>query len=456
MNERKNTKTEKKTGQDRNPDPITGEPGSHPVGTAAGAVAGGAAGVGAGAAAGAALGTATSGPIGAAVGGAIGAVAGAAGGKAVAERVDPTAEEAYWREQYVREPYYDKNYSYEDYRNAYRAGYEGYSRLGGSGRSFEEFEPQLRGDYERSASKSKLRWEDARHAARAAWNRFDRRLERYLDYDVVDRDDTKIGTLQCLWSDHTGEPAFIGVRTGWIFGKTHVVPAQSVQVSEGNRRIRLPYTSEKVKDAPSYDAEAEMSDEKEREVYQYYAVRTQSQQMPQRAASQAVQGKCQPQERASTEKTAATPEQATIQLSEEQVKIGKREVEAGGVRLRKIVRTEVVNQPVEVQREELVIERVPAEEAHSGRQQAFKEQEVYIPLRREEVIVQKESRLREEVRARKRRQTEHQEVSEQVRKEDVEIEETGEARRTGKPGEPAGDRMRQREEQPRSRRRHED
>ena len=41
-------------------------------------------------------------------------------------------------------------------------------------------------------------------------------------------------------------------------------------------------------------------------------------------------------------------------------KVGKREVEYGGVRLRKVVKTEVVNQPVELTREEIVIERVPA------------------------------------------------------------------------------------------------
>ena len=55
-------------------------------------------------------------------------------------------------------------------------------------------------------------------------------------------------------------------------------------------------------------------------------------------------------------------EEASVKLTEEQVKVGKREVTAGGVRLRKFIRTETVNQPVELRREELVIERVPANE----------------------------------------------------------------------------------------------
>ena len=68
-----------------NIDPITGAAGAHPVGTGVGAMGG--------AAAGAAVG-AVGGPVGAVVGGVVGAVAGGLGGKAVAESVNPTAEEA--------------------------------------------------------------------------------------------------------------------------------------------------------------------------------------------------------------------------------------------------------------------------------------------------------------------------------------------------------------------------
>ena len=68
---------------DANRDPMTGAPGSHPVGTAAGAVAGGLA-------AGAAAGT-VAGPVGTGVGAAVGAVVGGLAGKAIAEQIDPTA-----------------------------------------------------------------------------------------------------------------------------------------------------------------------------------------------------------------------------------------------------------------------------------------------------------------------------------------------------------------------------
>ena len=127
-------------------------------------------------------------------------------------------------------------------------------------------------------------------------------------------------------------------------------------------------------------------------------------------------------------------EQASVKLTEEQLKVGKREVVAGGVRLRKIIRTETVNQPVELRREELVIERVPANEATGRAQHEFQQREIYVPLRREEAVIQKEARVREEVRVRKDARTEKQTVSDQVRKEDVEIEREGEAREMGTPG----------------------
>ena len=262
-----------------------------------------------------------------------------------------------------------------------------------------------------------------------------RNLQNYIGYDVHDRNDEKIGTLEGLWTDHNGSPAFIGVRTGWVFGKTHVVPANQAHVSEGRQVIRIPYTSDQVKSAVTFDPDAELTEDNEREVYRHYGINESSWWRNQGAERR------------------PTPEQATIQLSEEKLKVGKREVEVGGVRLRKVIRTETVQQPVELKREELIVERVPGSEAHAGRQQAFKEQEVYIPLRREEAVIGKEQVLREEVRVRKSAQTEQQQVSESVRKEDVEIEETGEASRMHASAGTPANRLREQEEKPRSQRR---
>jgi len=243
-------------------------------------------------------------------------------------------------------------------------------------------------------------------------------LNRYIGYSVVDKEDSKIGTLECLWSDHTGQPAFLGVKTGWFMGKTHVVPASAAEVNERSGVIRLPYTKDMIKDAPAYDADMMLDEATEREIYGYYHEGYRTEERPRFDTGL--------EREVSAPKLEGT-EETRIPLSEEEVKIGKRSVEAGGVRLRKIVRTETVNQPVELEREEIVIERVPASEARATTGEAFAEQDVFIPLRREEPVVQKESHVREEVLARKKTDVEQQQISESVRKEDVQVEKEGEA-----------------------------
>lgn len=159
--------------RDRNEDPITGAPGSHPVGTGLGAA-------GAGAAA-TAIGAAVGGPVGAAVGAAVGAVAGGLAGKGIAEQIDPTVEDAYWRNAHRNESYYDSTATYNDYAPAYRTGYEGYGRY--SGRRFEDVEGDLERDYTSIRGNSRLEWEKAKHATRAAWHRVERAIPGDADHD---------------------------------------------------------------------------------------------------------------------------------------------------------------------------------------------------------------------------------------------------------------------------------
>lgn len=149
---------------DTNPDPITNEPGSHPVGTGIGAALGGAA---VGAAAGLAAG-----PIGAVVGAVGGGVAGGAVGKEVAERFDPTAEDAYWRENYPNRPYYNPEIDYEKYRPAYQYGWESRQRY--PDRDWQEIEADLAREWERDRDDYAMKWEDAAPAARDAWQRIPR------------------------------------------------------------------------------------------------------------------------------------------------------------------------------------------------------------------------------------------------------------------------------------------
>ena len=158
---------------DSNPDPITGAPGSHPVGTGLGAAAGGAV---AGAAAGA-----VGGPVGAVAGAAVGAVVGGLAGKGVAEGLNPTVEDAYWRDNYTKEPYYVEGRTYDDYAPAYRTGYEARTRY--AGRSWSDVESDVERDYYANRGNGRLEWQDARDATRAAWHRVERTLPGDADMD---------------------------------------------------------------------------------------------------------------------------------------------------------------------------------------------------------------------------------------------------------------------------------
>jgi len=148
--------------EDDNLDPLTGAPGAHPLGAGIGATGGGLAGAAIGA---------VGGPIGAGIGIVAGAIAGGLAGKAAAESIDPTAEDAYWRDNFESRPYVVKGDVYDKFRPAYRTGYENRARY--QGRTFDEVEPDLRLDYEQRESDMALSWERAKEAARDAWQRVD-------------------------------------------------------------------------------------------------------------------------------------------------------------------------------------------------------------------------------------------------------------------------------------------
>lgn len=160
--------------RDLNRDPISGTPGSHPVGTGVGAAGGGVAG--------AAIGS-VAGPVGTAVGGVVGAVVGGLAGKAAGEAVNPTAEDAYWRGSYASEPYYKSSYDYNDYSPAYKLGYS--NRDAYKGKTWDQAESSLRSDWDRTRGNSRLEWDEAKHATKAAWHRVERALPGDADGDGI-------------------------------------------------------------------------------------------------------------------------------------------------------------------------------------------------------------------------------------------------------------------------------
>lgn len=164
-----------KDSDDMNRDPITNAPGSHPLGVGIGGVGGAAVGAGIGA---------VFGPIGMLIGGVAGTLAGAGAGKGVAERIDPTGEGEYWRNEYSKRPYADPNFSYDtDFEPAYQYGAS--ARTHYSDRRWDEgLEQEIRSGWASSRGSSRLSWEQARPAIKDAFDRADR---TYRTYDATDR-----------------------------------------------------------------------------------------------------------------------------------------------------------------------------------------------------------------------------------------------------------------------------
>lgn len=324
-----------------------------------------------------------------------------------------------------------------------------------------------------------------------------RELQRLVGYEVQDQGSTKIGTVHSLWADDTGHNMFVNVKTGWLSGGYHVVPVHTTSVNDKQQVIRVPFTEAKIKDAPSFDENANLLPADEERIYRYYGL-----QAPARAATEtniekmktyttgtggmadaagragtAAKGAAagaaatagaafaRGKEKFATSETRAgladrereiTPRlrqeatlrqgeergreleadlrenEASMKLSEEQLKIGKRDVVVGGMRLHKIIRTEKISQPVELKREKFVVERVPA---NGKADHEFEAEDVFIPLRKEEAVVEKESHVREEVRIHKEAFTEKETVSGEIRKEDVEIDDKARDPRFAKEGE---------------------
>lgn len=174
--------TQTHPGTQTHTDPLSGEPGAHPVGTGVGAAVGGAA---AGAALGAAGAVVTggaigsvAGPLGAVVGALAGGLAGGALGHRVAESIDPTvleavdieeealpaADEQFWHERYLQLPSVLANRTFADYLPAFRCGRQ--CREEFVERPFSEIEPELRQRWMTVRGESPLDWEDARYAVR--------------------------------------------------------------------------------------------------------------------------------------------------------------------------------------------------------------------------------------------------------------------------------------------------
>lgn len=249
------------------------------------------------------------------------------------------------------------------------------------------------------------------------------------DYEVLDRNGHRLGPITGFWvDDTTGEPEFASVKTGWLAGKQHVIPIRDAAFDYSAKKLRVPYEERLIRDAPGFDEAHDFSPAEEERIYAHYRLSRGLDASKHPLAGRAALGKGSRKPalsgRAKTAEHAATRETTEIPLYEERVDVGKEMVADREVRLRKVVRTETVNVPVDLTRERIEIERIPPSElrgTYSGR--AFGEMEdVVMTERHEEPVIRKHDEIVGGVRAHRETETERRDVSAVVRREDVEID----------------------------------
>ena len=206
--------------------------------------------------------------------------------------------------------------------------------------------------------------------------------------------------------------------------KSHFVPLAGATPDGEN--VRAQVTKDQVKDAPSVDSDGELSEQEETRLFEHYGVPYTQEGSVTALGAPAGEG-------APSGGSAGTGAQGEVgsraddamTRSEEELRVGKAQRESGRARLRKYVVTEQVQTTVPVQREEVRLEREPITD--ENRDQALggpeiSEDEHEVVLHEEEPVVEKRVVPKERVRLGTESVTEEREISEQVRKEQIETE----------------------------------
>jgi uncharacterized protein (TIGR02271 family) len=229
------------------------------------------------------------------------------------------------------------------------------------------------------------------------------------DSTVIGTDGSEIGTVGQVYTDNdTGQPSWVTVKTGWFGSKESFVPLDSATI-DGDT-IRVPYDKDMIKGAPNYDAGEPLSETDEQDLYAYYGI-----------------GEGTRSDAGPVDMNTEIPAQGKVgngeylTRSEEQLHVGTEKVQTGRARLRKAVVTENQTMTVPVTREEVRVVREPIT-AGDTVDAIIEEAAADVVLTEERVVVSKETVPVEKVRLGTETVTEQQEVTEPVRKEQIEFD----------------------------------
>jgi uncharacterized protein (TIGR02271 family) len=248
-------------------------------------------------------------------------------------------------------------------------------------------------------------------------------LAGWVGHTLVDQDGDKIGKIADIYADDaTGQPEWIAVDTGRFGTKISFVPLSGAS-AEGDD-LKVPFGKSQVSDAPKAEADGHLSQDEEQSLYSYYGL-----DYGQGWSDRDYQGGMTDQTQNDVgdvgHDTSGPTSDDAMTRSEEELRVGTENREAGRVRLRKYVVTEQQTQTVPVSHEEVRIEREPITDENVGAAldgPDISEEEHEVVLHEERPVVAKETVAKERVRLDTETVTEQAEVSEEVRKERIDTD----------------------------------
>jgi uncharacterized protein (TIGR02271 family) len=235
---------------------------------------------------------------------------------------------------------------------------------------------------------------------------------------IVGSDNEKIGKVDEVYlDDRSGKPEWVTVKSGIFGSKSNFVPL--VGASSVGEDVSVQVTKDQVKDAPGVEADGELSQDEEAKLFEHYGVPYTDE------GSVTAEGAPQGRSSGTGHDTSGPDTDSAMTRSEEELRVGTRSVETGRVRLRKHVVTEMVTKTVPVQREEVRIEREPITDANRDAAMdgpEISEEEHEVVLHEDQPVVEKVVVPKERVRLDTETVSGEQEVSEEIRKEQIETQ----------------------------------
>lgn len=257
--------------------------------------------------------------------------------------------------------------------------------------------------------------------------------DQLMGSKVLDADGDKIGTVaQVYLSEDNQKPLFVTVNTGLFGNRESFVPLTGASFHD--EALYVGYDKDTVKNAPNIDADSELVSDEQGSLYDYYdgkglhdhsdhdgsasgAEMTSSQQQDDDIASGSV-----------GHDTSGPTTDDAMTRSEEQLNVGVQKVETGRAHLKKHIVTEQQSVTIPVSHEEVRIERQPITDSNIDAATdgpALSEEEHEVILTEERPVVDKETVPVERVRLDTDTVTDQQQVTEDVKKEEIEIDNGG-------------------------------